>query len=437
MKSAHLFSSFTSALTWNALLFSCTKIAQLLSSYCVYYCGDTFIFYQWSHSLALLYLILLWLDCGLKKSIARFALSLLQQSHSLIKKIIYFQLALLGVASLGIFFFHRFLFPYFSATQIILYLTLFIAQGIVFLLQNISHAYFLNKQFNCVLILVTAIEILGISYIAFTCLTLEKLLMVKLLTTGMAVLITGINLKRFIVQQVPFVGSPTIENSFTKHTGIMGVTTILKSLSERNFLLPFFAATLGIESATLYKITNDAALACYRIVVKSLGSADTAFLSYANELGEQNFFNKSVIHLKRKVMLLTIPLIMLLMLLLICLPYIFDNQFFVPLLILICSYIAESLLLPYERILEVQGRYKELITSYIVYGLGYGAAIVVVIVAKTGLLFALVAIQTVRLVSMVIMWLATKKVKWQEIVIIKNDYKNQPRRLSPFRLFFK
>ena len=71
-----------------------------------------------------------------------------------------------------------------------------------------------------------------------------------------------------------------IKNAFIKHSLIMWANNNLKSLSERNFLVPFFTHIFGPGPANLFKVANDGALLFYRIAIKTIGTTDTSLLAH-------------------------------------------------------------------------------------------------------------------------------------------------------------
>lgn len=90
----------------------------------------------------------------------------------------------------------------------------------------------------------------------------------------------------------------------------MWATTVLKSLTERNFLVPFFSFSLGMASANIFKLANDAALLFYRVIVKTLGTADTALLSHVQTGYHADInFNKAFVNITKQIMVLSIPIL--------------------------------------------------------------------------------------------------------------------------------
>ncbi len=191
----------------------------------------------------------------------------------------------------------------------------------------------------------------------------------------------------------------------------MGLTTILKSLSERNFLLPLFAAAYGVEGAVLYKLANETALFFYRVVIKSLGSADTALLARAQESQHAPFFSQAVSLIQHKIVILLVPLAALLLLSYVGSSYASyyamaprDARFISVVRILIVSYLGESLLISYERVLEVKQEYRSLMQSYVIYGSLLGCVLSLIWLGHVSMIRGLVGIQMARMVGLVYMY---------------------------------
>jgi hypothetical protein len=142
----------------------------------------------------------------------------------------------------------------------------------------------------------------------------------------------------------------------------MWANNTVKSLSERNFMLPLLTYTLGPTSANMYKVANDGALLLYRSVFKTIGSTDTALLSQIktgidHEDMRTVFFEKIS---KTIILLCAVSLTIGLSISQFISSYSIKPSLLQIFSLLLISYILEILLSPYERILEVDQRYKQL-----------------------------------------------------------------------------
>jgi hypothetical protein len=400
-------SYFSHAVAWNALLFIVSRTSQVICSYGVYYLTNKLIFFQWSHSLALIYLILLWIDFGFKKSIAFFAQTLHEQN--LLKTVLLVQLAVVGMAGVGLVCCSQWLVPYLSTMQLSLSVIVLCLQGALFAAQNIYHAYFFNKVYNRAIMAGAVFELIALVLLVTNRASLEAALLGKIIASA-ASLIVLLKTSKLIIRNKPTQTAVDYKNMIT-HTGVMGLTTVLKSLSERNFLLPFFAAAYGVEGAILYKLANETALFFYRVVIKSLGSADTALLARAQEAKHARFFSQAVLLIQRKIVILIVPLAALFILSYVGSSYASyyamaprDGRFLSLVRILIISYLGESFLISYERVLEVKQEYRSLLQSYVLYAALLGGVLSLIRLGYMSMIGGLVGIQAVRMVGLVWMY---------------------------------
>jgi hypothetical protein len=183
----------------------------------------------------------------------------------------------------------------------------------------------------------------------------------------------------------------------------MWVTTTLKSLSERNFLVPLIMHTLGAQAGGIFKVANDGALIFYRVVLKTIGSTDTALLAHVEE-EQKNSMNNAFKQLTIRVAALCLPLLGIVGL---CsfnhASAIGTSAIFHLFILMTIAYLVETLLHPYERVLEVKRAYAYIAIAYIPY-------ICLVIALASGYLTTLIGlyasvalIHAVRLVSLSIM----------------------------------
>jgi len=148
----------------------------------------------------------------------------------------------------------------------------------------------------------------------------------------------------------------------------MWMATIIKSFTERNFLVPFITHALNPEIANIFKLSNDMALVFYRFILKTIGTADTSLLSQSSLFGNNVAFNAAFTKLITKIAHLCLFAFVIIMAINMYRIYFFDTKTIGQLfLITAICYIIEALLLPFERILEIKENYLYLFIGYIPY----------------------------------------------------------------------
>jgi hypothetical protein len=196
------------------------------------------------------------------------------------------------------------------------------------------------------------------------------------------------------------------------HTAAMWGSNAIKSLSERNVMMLLFTYLVGPQQANLFKVANDGAVVVYRTLIKTIGTTDTSLLAHsqiigAGEVGLQKAFKK----VSTKVAGLCIPLLGLIGGMYTSTYYYkYDHNVFNIIFILIISYVLEVAFSSYERVLEVNFRYRYLAYAYIPYLL-FILLLLALILTPTlisritciGLVTLLICIHSVRLVSTLLM----------------------------------
>lgn len=408
---------FSQAVWWNALLFVITRSAQLIGSYGVYYTADNQTFFWWSHSLALLFLILLWIDFGFKKSIALFAH---QSKNNLLPVYVWSaQSVVVFTTVIAISCCKNLLVPYLNHTSFLLFLIAFALNGMLFAAQNIYHAYFLNKLCNKALMIATLVELTVMVILCSTAaVSMNMLFAAKIMGTLSALGILFYNKTNLMYQNTTDNTVPLPYKNMLSHTGMMGTTTVLKSLSERNFLVPLFAASYGIEAATAYKLANETAIFFYRIIIKSLGTADTALLARAHETNHKQLFYAALTLVQRKTALLIIPLAAVLLISMTGSSYAAylvpasGSRVIILARMLMACYFIESFFISYERVLEVKQKYRPLMLSYAVYGACLLVSLLGILKGLVTPLWGLMSIHGARIIGLALMsYHARKEIK--------------------------
>jgi hypothetical protein len=405
---------------WNAFFYIIYKISFTALSLALYKNLTTHDYANWANLNSITYLILLWLDCGFRKSIPRFSPEL-AKNQRLLKRftfgIVIYQFLLL-LAALPIFTicapkittllrlkFHDTLYLFGSS--------LLITEGLVAILRLLFHANFWNKQFNSLATIALTIE-MGINfYLLCSGLPsheiLNAILLTKISLSGMMTL-ASIPLLSHLIKttandQCEDINVKILTHSFIKHSGIMWVNTNLKSLSERNFMTPLLTYIIGPAHANLFKVINETALLFHRTVLKTIGTTDTTFLAHIEAAPESKALLPSAFKkLASKIAALCIPLLGILGLLFFLTLYNQENTNFAfqAFLIITIGYLTETLLSPYERVLEVKKRYGFLMYAYTPYIIALILMLSTSLITYIGLIGSLLIIHGVRLVSSLI-----------------------------------
>jgi hypothetical protein len=192
---------------------------------------------------------------------------------------------------------------------------------------------------------------------------------------------------------------------FIKHSAMMWGSNIIKSLTERNFMVPLLTLIFGPGQANLYKVANDSALVFYRTIIKTIGITDTALFSHVEQLrNAKKLMPIAFTKVMTSIAALCLPLSGI-----VALASVFHHKMFSDecvfqlFFILVFGYLIESLLSPYERILEIKKRYAQLIIAYSPYAIMLAIGIYLNILTLIGLLGSILFIQCVRLVSSLLM----------------------------------
>ncbi len=414
------FRAFTTAIGWNALFYSVYKVCFVALTFVLYRQLPSAYFSQWATANSLIFLLLLWLNCGFKKSIPRFAPVFSKNStfhRNFISLLIVVKVIILlfGIPLL-IGALH-----WFTPNLIFLPLIIgiFVSEGLCSLLLLIYHAHFWQKQFNLIQALFLVSEMcVNFAYLFFIdttpTQTVSFLFLTKLIGNS-GVCLFSIGLLPALYRSTLIISHEVLDKekmirAFIKHSLYMWLTVILQSLSERNFLFPFITSIQGPAVANIFKVIHDAAIFFQRIAVQTIGIADTALLSYVevtdNRLSELRSAFTSIF---KTVFLLCVPLLCLGIFLF------FKNHAEVPtpslvLFLIVASGSAlEIILSPYARVLEVKFCYKEIFFSYAPYTLCYALLIMLYATATISLVCFVAATHSVRMVGALSMVYFAKK----------------------------
>ena len=421
MTTEQLFAQFTRSINWNAFLYITYKILFTTLSFLLIKTLTTNDFAAWANINSTIFILLLWLDFGLRKSVPRFSPEFAQSTKT-IKKfiigIITFQSIVLMIGIPITYFclntmaikLHQ---P--ITTMLTFGIILFIAEGIIATIQLIYHSYFLHKYFNLLAVLLMTSEMILNTFIIYSAYSSSTILYAiitnKIIINSIIIVIGSIMLVMLIPKITTSHSRPAIQDirkRFVKHSAAMWVNTNIKSISERNFLVPFLTLTVGPGLANLFKVANDAAMLFYRIVIKTIGTTDTSLLAYAEMTQQKNIMNNALEKLATKITGLSLPLLGVIGLIALQQDTLFNNHFvFHAFIIMAGSYLIETMLIPFERMLEIKGRYWYLYLSYAPYICLFVLFLNKNLITSIDLLNLVGVIQSVRLVSMgTIMYIA-------------------------------
>ena len=380
MEINQLLSKFSQGISWNALFYSIYKIFFTSLSFLLYRYLTTHDYSTWANLNSIMYLLLLWIDCGLRKSIPRYAPIFAQSKHQhrlFTTYVIYFQFALL-ILCLPIFIYCvEGILPIHAPQLVILGALIFIFEGLISLLRLIYHAHFWNKQFNLLNSAILLVEILiNVNLVIFSTSSSTILFGILLTKLCSGIIITLVALswltKLYNDKNYPEIkpidlGGTT--KGFIKHSAMMGINNNLKSLTERNFLTPLLTYMYGSAQANIFKIANDGALLFYRIAIKTIGTTDTALLAHVQTLPDgKRLLPIAFKQLTRAIKIVCLPLVALVFLLPLARTSLFpSSSAYQAFFIMAIGYLLEMLLSPYERVLETNRNYALLILAYLPY----------------------------------------------------------------------
>ncbi len=420
MNSGRFFRAFTTAICWNALFYGIYKLCFIGLTFVLYHQLPSSYFSQWATANSLIFLLLLWLNCGFKKSIPRFA-PIFSTNNAFHRKFIGFIIIikaiilLLGIPLLiGVL---QWFMPHLVFLPFII--GIFVSEGMCSLLLLIYHAHFWQKQFNLIqaffLLLEMGINFVYLFYFNGTPTDIVSFLFITKLLGNSGVCIFSLVLLPMLYKNTYRVSHEPLDEkkityAFIKHSFYMWLTVLLQSLSERNFLFPFITSVQGVTTANIFKVIHDAAIFFQRIAVQTIGVADTALLSYVevtdNRISELRLAFTSLF---KTIFLLSIPLLCLGILMFFKNHASLSTSSFILFLVIAIGSALEIILSPYARILEVKFCYKEIFLSYVPYTLCYSFLIILYALKNISLLYFIIATHSIRIISSLSMVYFAKK----------------------------
>lgn len=422
MNITQLQEKFSQGVNWNGFLYIIHKVLFFSLSLLLYNKLTIRDFSTWANTNNIIFLFLLWIDLGFRKSLPRYCPAFAQNKKSMkqfIRYIIGFKTVLLLFATPIFFVIAQYLSNTLHLVQnrTFLYLgcTLFFIEGIIAIVRLIFHSYFWQKQFNLLSLIIvtmqmgTIITLVGFTQVSTT--VLHSIFIIKCVS---GVLVIGISL--FMLKQLykdtsyahnKKINTRDLTMAFAQHSGIMWINNNLKSITERNFLVPLFTYTLGPQQANLFKIANDGALLFQRTVLKTIGTTDTSLLAHIETLpNTQTLLPRIFKQLTTKIISISVPLVAIIFFLLYWRGFTTTENsqlpFYLFALFTLC-YLIQAMLTPYERVLEVKRKYTKLMISYLPYIMMAIFFIVFDLIPSIGLLGSIIIVHTVRLVSSFLM----------------------------------
>ncbi len=423
-------SQFFNALAWNGISYSFYKITYTIFTLALYQTLSTELFSAWALLHSIVFFVLLFLDVGLRKSIPRFIplFSYTKQAHALfIMVILVMQISILLI--IGIPFLtacsHYFFPPSLFNNLFFYIITIFLIEGLFSLINTVYQAHFLQNIFG----LFHIIALIGETIANITVLKFsssypnQMLLLVTLLTNKIIsrsfVIIASLSTTNMLLKQrnllfkhqtnannnheqhsllTPELSLTSLFTTFAKHSLIMWAATLLKSFSERNFLLLLLTKVSGPATANIFKISHDSTLLFQRIIIKTIGVSDTTLLTQT-QFKEPYNIKIAFLLLYNTITRITLPLLCLVVFM-----FFYNTYYTSPIMIFIAfifilSYCIEIILSPYERILETKASYSALWKSYCPYIIIFPCATAALIMLKINFIIYLPIIQISRIIS--------------------------------------
>lgn len=381
MQCTNIYTAFNQSLRWNAGYYFLYKTLCITVSFLLFNRLSVNDFSVWANINSFIFLLLLWLDCGLRKSIPRYCHEFEQKgSLNMFLSCVLIAQAIILIVALPLFlglitFFFRSLSLSYHPALLYCGAIIFLIEGINSSIKLFYHAHFWNKTYTIIqsgiLLLEMIINIVSIATFTRAIHLLFALFITKLIASsmnafiGFFILKQRYNAKVKLIQQKEKGATKSTIKMFMHHSIMMWFSTTIKSLTERNFLVPLLTYCLGSAQANLFKVGNDWAMLIHRPIIKTIGSSDITLLSYleTNDKTTSSMLQKCS-QLLKKIALICLPFFGVLL----CVTYFMRHSTLITLFFIIgLGHMIETILSPYERILEVKHNYKLLIFSYAPY----------------------------------------------------------------------
>jgi len=410
MKATTFKYSFLKAIAWNGLLYGFYKISSTLFTIKLFHDVSTETFSVWALMHSAIFLVLVGIDGGLRKSIPKFAQLFIPQSSQHLDFVLrvfivnFMLLGFLGLPTLSLML-HYFLPSSYYSLLLWYALNIFIIEGIISFCTIVYQAHFIQYLFalpyTAALLLETGINLYYLGTYSLSeqdllIMLLRNKIVIKLCMGIIALIVFGYWMRMQNTKQYPPSNAEYWEKDFIKHTALMWTSTTIKVLSERNFLLILFTRCINSSTANLFKISHDSTMIFQRIALKIIGVSDTAFLA---KTSDQTAVNSRLKTLLRIIIGFTIPLAFLVTAIFLYQLEKYSTQIILVFLIFTISYCIEIILSPYERLLETHNAYKDLWKSYAPYLIIFLVATASLIIFNLHIIIYLLIIQSGRVIS--------------------------------------
>jgi hypothetical protein len=379
MNKHQLLQKFNQGINWNAILSISHRILSVILSYSLYLVCSATDYNFWANAYAIIFIMVLWIDGGLRKSAPRFAplFAAEGKTRSFVTFLFVFQvialtltapLIVVGIRSLQstIGIIGNYVWPI---------LMIFFLEGINSCIRLIYHSYFWHKSYNQTYVLLLTLETIIAGFFIIKGITplIPAIFMLKISTCMLLIMITARKIPLIIndpaYQHIAVSGSKNTVHQCAIHTFAMWGSNAIKSLSERNVIMLVFTYLFGAEQANIFKIANDGAVIVYRTLMKTIGTTDTSLLAHSQILEEGKVgLQKAFKKVSTKVVGLCIPLLGIIAgIYTVVSLNVYDYDVFHIMFILISGYVLEVAFSSYERVLEINFRYRYLVYAYVPY----------------------------------------------------------------------
>lgn len=361
--------AYNHAIAWNFALFFVMNFSYTLISTSFFYKLTNDQFTLWANLCGLIYLTVLWCDGGMRQTIPTFiphAFTSQGNRSQFIRWVIGLQtiIGLIGITCL-----YTIITTLTSDVFLVgLCLSIFVFEIILTTMQSFFHGQFLNKEYNQSLMSFILLEIVvfcGSIFFIPQSFLLHAYFVYKLIYLVASISYNGQRLFTQLHAYADIKDGNLSYTHFVQHTSTMWGTSVLKSLSERNALVPLITFFLGGHWANIYKVSNDWALFIYRTLIKTIGTSDISFISHVLHQSSSDAVQTSFTHLFKKCIRMTIPFIVVVAVILIYTLLFDHNKSLIMFVILTISYLLEITVTPYTRVLENRKQYIILVVSHI------------------------------------------------------------------------
>ncbi len=412
-------SRINTALSWNAFSYTVFKLTSTALTFVLFKQLNTIDFAVWTGINSLIYLILVWADMGMRKTIPAF-FPLITESN---RKQYTFLLisaytAILTIACpFALWLVSRYAYQVnLPMNNALLFASalLYFGHGLEMLFQTIFHAYLWHRTYNKMLAAIQFAYMVLVIGAAFVFTPSLAMVFYIILGKGIASLICAILSAILLNKRLPdsyMAFEPLSQEflqKFLKHAGLMWGAAVLKSLTERNITVPFVTYFLGPNLGNIFKVAQDGALLLQRLIFRTIGTTDTSLFAYLRNTHDASVdlhvFQHAFTKLATKLAYLAIPLIGVVWFMqcqVSCCgtsAYGFDLFFIISIGLLL-----ELLLTPYERMLEVHADYADLAYAYLFYIVNISFIFMAIAYGYIHLISFVIALYAVRLLSMGIM----------------------------------